>query len=676
MARKLAQGKLSYDVVNATSIWKFFAARRYIRNKDIRQALGKTLQNIFKEIFGFPLPKRIVLRLPFDHTIQRGKILQQTKRIIKMTNIPDSGKRILEDRVKVVFTKRKSIGDLILNHIPFSKSITNIDSTCACSHLIKDPTRHYARKVSEAKINEIEPLKQNRNNIPLPSRREAWASICKTLWIFKKKMESLNKNPLWINTYKAAKICIRNNTKHEYTSITEDEILHTKRALHNWVMTYTDKNPGMIVICCPQWYTNKMYDTFNFTKKNATYRMTSITTQDLHILWRNFYKAKHLKTIAPYDTKGDIPYGYILPKFKDIEKMRPIVSYKKHPLRKVLNISARALTFLLKSCTELKHLTLWETNHILPQIQMLTDRWIEKGYQYQLITGDIKNMFTTLPPEELIEATEWLMELIINKKRRNHYITVKRRGRGGVRYGKSYNKLSYTQIKYETLLDIIKFDICNCYFTMGNTLLKQIWGVPMGSPLSPIIAILVCARREHYYLNSLGREINLLKAIRYMDDVLIFTKYKKEDKEKTLKHIIGLMTCYHLCMDLEITDFGKEIKYLECEIKLKKGKLIVSHVIKNQESIIKQGTLNFMKTANYYSYNPKSNKLGTIIGTYCRILRNCSDHLELVKSVGMANEELTLLNYPRSIIKEGLERMYGKTKNKIWRILQRFPLGG
>jgi len=158
---------------------------------------------------------------------------------------------------------------------------------------------------------------------------------------------------------------------------------------------------------------------------------------------------------------------------------------------------------------------------------------------------------------------------------------------------------------------------------MGNTLLKQIWGVPMGSPLSPIIAILVCARREHYYLNSLGREINLLKAIRYMDDVLIFTKYKKEDKEKTLKHVIGLMTCYHLCMDLEITDFGKEIKYLECEIKLKKGKLIVSHVIKNQESIIKQGTLNFMKTANYYSYNPKSNKLGTIIGTYCRILRNC-----------------------------------------------------
>jgi len=66
---------------------------------------------------------------------------------------------------------------------------------------------------------------------------------------------------------------------------------------------------------------------------------------------------------------------------------------------------------------------------------------------------------------------------------------------------------------------------------MGNTLLKQIWGVPMGSSLSPIIAILVYTRREHYYLNSLGREVNMIQAIRYMDDVLIVAKYKKGKRQ-------------------------------------------------------------------------------------------------------------------------------------------------
>ena len=300
---------------------------------------------------------------------------------------------------------------------------------------------------------------------------------------------------------------------------------------------------------------------------------------------------------------------------------------------------------------------------------------MEEEYTYQLITGDIKNMFTTLPPEELTEAIEWLMELINRKKRRNHYITVKRRGRGGVHFGKSYNKQTYTQIKYETILEVALFDIHNCYFTMGNTLLKQIWGVPMGSSLSPIIAILVCARREHYYLNSLGREVNMIQAIRYMDDVLIVAKYKKGKRQDTIKTAIGLMTCYHQCMDLELTEMGNEVKYLECKIQIEKRKLTVTHVFKNYESITNHGTLTFMKTADYLSYTPKSNKLGIIIGTYCRITRNCSNPLGLITSIGLANEELSILNYPKSLIKEGMERMYGKTNDKIWRILQRFPFG-
>ena len=121
--------------------------------------------------------------------------------------------------------------------------------------------------------------------------------------------------------------------------------------------------------------------------------MATITHLELLDKWKSFYKDKGLKSVAPYETHGDIPYSYVLPKFKDIERMRPIVSYKKHPLRKVFNIAARALTFLLKSCTDIQHLTLWETNHLLPQIEKMTDQWMDKKFKYLLITGDIKNMF-------------------------------------------------------------------------------------------------------------------------------------------------------------------------------------------------------------------------------------------------------------------------------------------
>ena len=250
-----------------------------------------------------------------------------------------------------------------------------------------------------------------------------------------------------------------------------------------------------------------------------------------------------------------------------------------------------------------------------------------------------------LPPEELTEATEWLMELTYKKQHRNHFITVKRRGRGGVRFGKSYNKYTHTQIKFETLLDIVKFDTNNCYFTMGNTLLKQIWGVPMGSSLSPIIAILVCARREHYHLNSLGRELTMIQATRYMDDVLFLVKYTKGGRLFSTNTAIGLMTCYHPCMDLEITETGKKVNFLECEVKICKSKLHATHILKNHDSIINHGKLTYLKTAEYSSYTPKSNKLGTVIGTFCRIQRNCSTTLGLAFSIMNANEELTLLGY-------------------------------
>ena len=52
---------------------------------------------------------------------------------------------------------------------------------------------------------------------------------------------------------------------------TEGIIIRTKQELQGWTLTYTDKNPGMIVICCPQWYTDKMYETFNFVKQNSPY---------------------------------------------------------------------------------------------------------------------------------------------------------------------------------------------------------------------------------------------------------------------------------------------------------------------------------------------------------------------------------------------------------------------
>ena len=63
---------------------------------------------------------------------------------------------------------------------------------------------------------------------------------------------------------------------------------------------------------------------------------------------------------------------------------------------------------------------------------MQTNGWMEPGkYKYTMISGDIKNMYTMLPPEEMLQAVEWLLQKVM-PRRREKYVTVKRRERDGV----------------------------------------------------------------------------------------------------------------------------------------------------------------------------------------------------------------------------------------------------
>lgn len=55
-----------------------------------------------------------------------------------------------------------------------------------------------------------------------------------------------------------------------------------------------------------------------------------------------------------WSRKGKLDYAYLLPKNKDLTRDRPIVSYTHHPLKRLFNIAARALAFIVKRA-RIKH---------------------------------------------------------------------------------------------------------------------------------------------------------------------------------------------------------------------------------------------------------------------------------------------------------------------------------
>ena len=68
-----------------------------------------------------------------------------------------------------------------------------------------------------------------------------------------------------------------------------------------------------------------------------------------------------------------LPYAYVMPKDKDIQRIRPIVSYFKHPLKRLLNMAARAVLLVLKRA-DVSSFTLWKTGDFTATLSDITER--------------------------------------------------------------------------------------------------------------------------------------------------------------------------------------------------------------------------------------------------------------------------------------------------------------
>ena len=102
-------------------------------------------------------------------------------------------------------------------------------------------------------------------------------------------------------------------------------------------------------------------------------------------------------------------------------------------------------------------------------------------------------------------------------------ICIMRKGRGGVRWGRSYDACNATTMALDELYHIIQWDLDHEVFALGNMVLRQLFGIGMGAPTSPSLAILVCAHCEHEFFASVYDACHftpqLVAGTRYIDDV-------------------------------------------------------------------------------------------------------------------------------------------------------------
>lgn len=355
------------------------------------------------------------------------------------------------------------------------------------------------------------------------------------------------------------------------------------------------------------------------------------------------------------NSKTRLPYGYCLPKNKDVKKRRPIVSYCVHPFAKVLQRASRAIRHMLDICDR-KHFTLNKTNDFVSRLESIHQSFMDEGYDHVVMqAGDIKNMYTELEHSEIMKAFDWLIEVA---KKRHTEVSVPKCGRHGMRMGRSpYD--DFVKFKLKDLRDIVKFDLDNAIFSVRGKILRQKIGIPMGSPLSPILAVLVCAYYESQYLAE-EAQLQVRRRVdgaRYVDDALFATGYSspgdKKIAQKAIDHAVKHM--YHKNLDIELDEDQNNIHMLESIIDTTHvGTLPVRFWYKNAESVEKHGKQKVLRFQHFDSFSSYSSKKGVIISTLMRMREatNCSETLQ--QDLLILAKELSLLGYPRNILKSAL----------------------
>jgi len=161
-----------------------------------------------------------------------------------------------------------------------------------------------------------------------------------------------------------------------------------------------------------------------------------------------------------------------------------------------------------------------------------------------------------------------------------------------------------TAIPKDEFVKAIKLVLESTFFSFNGAIYKQIFGTPMGSPLSPIIADLVLRDIETKAISKLNFELPLY--YRYVDDILLAASKDQLDA------ILDTFNSFHQRMQftLEISD-NNRINFLDVAIIIEEGKIIFDKFEK---------PTNTGRYINYHSQHPASQKNSIIYGLIDRTI--------------------------------------------------------
>jgi len=296
-------------------------------------------------------------------------------------------------------------------------------------------------------------------------------------------------------------------------------------------------------------------------------------------------------------TDGTLPRAYGLPKLhKEGFPLRVIISSLNSPL---YELACYLHKIIKDSVPE-------ATSYVGNSFRLVNELKGKKlGPGYTLASLDVVSLFTNVPLELAYDAISDRWELI----ERN------------------------TIIPKNEFINAVRLVLESTYFSFNMVTYKQVFGTPMGSPFSPIIADLVLRDLETRAISKLSFTLPIY--FRYVDDILLAAPSDRLD------YILEVFNSFHNRLQFTLeTSMNDRINFLDVTVILNDRMILFDKYEK---------PTNTGRYINYHSQHPMSHKKSIIYGLIDRtvLLTHPTFHEKNLKNV-----IITLLNngYPLRFI--------------------------
>ena len=446
------------------------------------------------------------------------------------------------------------------------------------------------------------------------------------------------------------------NNKAPAAPVSKLDVIRASRGLRRWVVIPIDKDAGSTCLMCPREYWHRL---------DALYSCASLHYEEVgkssDLVFTDLVQGlADLNTLPAKANDGAIPYGYLMPKSKDLNKSRPVVSYFKHPQKRKLNFAGRALMWLLH---RLQHKGLsksFSSFDTRDYAATMADVKLPPGTKVYL--GDVKNMYTNIDHVNLNEVIRWVLNLA--RKNLGHDLSIfvpNAKSKRPCLADEAKAGVPGSKISLDNIEEIVKWDVANIYFTLGDKTVRQTMGIPMGSPCSPALAVAVCMHAEHKFA-EMHPEVVVHYGFRYIDDLLLFLRENS--------NLIGGIYPPPLQLEeeagIELADGSYEFRFLETWTRLTPdGRLDISHHHKNTHRA-SRGQAQVKNVAHFSSHVPPHQKFGRVVGALTSAWSHSVGHPNKVKAAVRVLHDMRHHGMSNETARAAMRRMEFKTVDPVW----------